>query len=301
MRKSVNFLRGSLSKAVTDRPPPISRILPDDWKTALNNLGRGGAGKVAVIGGTDAGKSTFVTLLMQRWLVGGFSAQILDVDPGQKMIGPPACITLARQHAGESEMKLAGLSFVGSTSCHDAQKILRGTLQLVEQLKGKNIVINMSGYISGGGVELTLASLSIVRPDVLVAIGAGCDEIIRNCGVFCILLQRPQAATRKTEGFRRAVRNLALRDYFREAFEQNIETKWQIDDYLRPYGELDRNMLCALEGVSGRDMALGIALNCSGYSLKIIAPPIPSRVVNVRLGEVWLRWTNAGWDLQPRG
>lgn len=65
--------------------------LPPDWATAIRKVLKT-ATRTLVLGPADSGKSTLCRLLMEQARGAGRSAAILDL--GQKLIGPPACVTL---------------------------------------------------------------------------------------------------------------------------------------------------------------------------------------------------------------
>src|SRR4051812_8774351 len=89
-------------------PPEPGRIdVSEDWAAALRRIRDGKFRRVLVLGATDSGKSSFCRALLRQ---AGQDGAVLDADPAQKLVGPPACVTLGRG-AGPS---LAALSFVGT-------------------------------------------------------------------------------------------------------------------------------------------------------------------------------------------
>ena len=60
----------------------------------------GGIHRVLVLGAPDAGKSTFRGMLLAHAAGQSRRAALLDADPGQKHVGPPACVTLGRMGEG---------------------------------------------------------------------------------------------------------------------------------------------------------------------------------------------------------
>jgi polynucleotide 5'-hydroxyl-kinase GRC3/NOL9 len=67
--------------------------LPHAWATAIRTVLRT-ASRTLVLGPVDSGKSTLCRLLLEQARGAGRSVAILDLDLGQKLIGPPACVTL---------------------------------------------------------------------------------------------------------------------------------------------------------------------------------------------------------------
>src|SRR5690606_28159278 len=89
--------------------------LPPDWAELIDTLAAAPWKRVVVIGGTDVGKSSCSRLLCQHLAREGQKVALLDTDLGQKMIGPPACVTLARCTA-DGELHLERMRFVGEAS-----------------------------------------------------------------------------------------------------------------------------------------------------------------------------------------
>jgi polynucleotide 5'-kinase involved in rRNA processing len=107
--------------------------VPQAWADAVSRIGAASWRRLAVLGERDQGKSTFCRVLLERLELfpvlmnreklrpifagalphrqtgptlagsalaqGGAGAWLLDADVGQKMIGPPACVTLAEAQA----------------------------------------------------------------------------------------------------------------------------------------------------------------------------------------------------------
>ncbi len=89
--------------------------VPADWAETARRLASGPAGRVFLLGAPDAGKSTLARFLCGEAGAAGRDVALLDADPAQKLVGPPACVTLGR--AGESgDLALAALGFVAAVS-----------------------------------------------------------------------------------------------------------------------------------------------------------------------------------------
>jgi polynucleotide 5'-hydroxyl-kinase GRC3/NOL9 len=92
------------------RGDAVAPDVPADWAAAVRRILDGDIRRVLVLGAKDAGKSSFCRVLLRQAARAGRPAELLDADPGQKLVGPPACVTLAR---GPSPMP-AALAFVGT-------------------------------------------------------------------------------------------------------------------------------------------------------------------------------------------
>ena len=254
-------------------------------------IARGAAERIIAIGPTDVGKSSFIRALAARR-----DFALLDLDPGQKMVGPPGTVS-----RGRIEPDTGGVCdrfvFVGSTSGLVISRIARAA----ERLAGTGpIVVNTSGFVSGPGARLQTASIAAVNPDLVVAIGIDAVPMPKACSTDLILLPRSPLARRKSPAVRRRIRQEALDrhlgservDLAREGlrFDPAPPLPFTIED--RP--------LCALADTDGEDMAIGV-LHAAGPERIIVqcaAPPRP--IVTVRLGSIWLSPSGGAWRLRDR-
>lgn len=85
--------------------------VPHDWNALAEALRGAAAHRLIVLGGADMGKSTFCRFLLSRIP----EAQLIDTDLGQKIVGPPACVTLG-QTATDGTLRLIRQYFVGDVS-----------------------------------------------------------------------------------------------------------------------------------------------------------------------------------------
>jgi polynucleotide 5'-hydroxyl-kinase GRC3/NOL9 len=90
--------------------------MPSAWLDAARQIIREGVRHVLVLGAVDVGKSTFCRELLRAANGAGKAARLIDSDVGQKMVGPPACVTLG-QTTSDAELSLLELVFVGTTRC----------------------------------------------------------------------------------------------------------------------------------------------------------------------------------------
>jgi polynucleotide 5'-hydroxyl-kinase GRC3/NOL9 len=95
-----------------DSAQPSLIDVPPDWREALA-AGLDGSKRILLLGPRDAGKSTFARALLAAAAARLMHAALLDLDVGQKLVGPPACVTLGR--SGPNGLDLLGLAFVGTT------------------------------------------------------------------------------------------------------------------------------------------------------------------------------------------
>ncbi len=282
------------------RPDPEA---PPDWAAAVDRIVAGRARRVLLLGPGDAGKSTLCRVLLRRAARSGRGVAVLDADPGQKLVGPPACATLGR---GEAPA-LSALAFVGALDpLRGWRPLVAGTGRLAAEAEADLLVVNTSGLLAGAGRRLKAAKIAAARPDLLVALGKGADleaVLADHEAIPALRLARSPLARRKGEGERRALRREAFRGYFAAA------PVWTLD--LRglrlegePGGEPSPGprRLVALADGTGRDLALGIALGGvegpPGGGVSLRAPRPESPVAVLRWGA--LRLDEDGAERRPR-
>ncbi len=156
--------------------------------------------------------------MLRRMALEGRNAALLDADPVQKLIGPPACVTLG-QGAGQ---RAAALAFIGTVNpLQGWRRLITGTGCLAAEVGDRTpLLVNTSGLLAGAGRRLKAAKIAAVRPDLLVAVGEGMelDAVLADHRTIpTTRLPRSPHARRKGEGERRALRRSAFRDYFATA------------------------------------------------------------------------------------
>jgi polynucleotide 5'-hydroxyl-kinase GRC3/NOL9 len=184
-----------------------------------------------VIGESDTGKTTLVTVLANALVARGFRVAVLDADLGQSEIGPPTTIGLGRWTtpcARPSDAQVVGLHFVGTTSpAGNLLGALVGVRRLLDRARAgghDRVVIDTSGLVAGGlGRALKQAKIDLTDPDLVL-----CLERADECGGIVdpyrgvrrpevIRLPASGLARQRTPEERRGHRQRRLEDYFRTA------------------------------------------------------------------------------------
>ena len=120
-----------------------------------------------MVGEKDTGKSTFCRFLAQAATRSSRSTALLDTDVGQKLVGPPACVTMEDPHG-------LSLAFVGTTNpVLGWSRLIEGTRRLAQQTSADCLIVNTSGLLAGPGRRLKAAKIDALRPDLLIAVGTG--------------------------------------------------------------------------------------------------------------------------------
>lgn len=257
-------------------------------------------GLLMVLGEMDSGKSTFARYLYQRLSADGLTA-FLDSDPGQSSLGPPTTQTLSLGRPGETDFPPRGpcwRRFVGSTSpARHLLPMLVGAARLVQQARkagAGRVVMDTSGMVhaEGGGRELKLAKVELLRPAVVFAIQredeleALLTPLQRSRRVRVVRLQPSPAVQRRSREQRRAHRRRRYMEHFAGARE--IELDWtRLAVFPGPRFSLHR--LAACEDRQGFTQALAIVTGFDRLQGRVrLLTPLQSleAITALRLGDV---------------
>ncbi|PVE25003.1 hypothetical protein DC522_07220 [Microvirga sp. KLBC 81] len=248
---------------------PLSDLhVPREWHEAAQRLESDDVRTVGVIGPTDSGKSTLARFLFESALQAGKTTALIDTDLGQKMIGPPACVTLSDAHG-------VALAFVGSTDPVLGWKLLlEGTHRLAARTDATIKVVNTSGLLSGPGRRLKAAKLQVIRPDLLIVLGDApeLEPIIGEHPDIPVLhLPSSPHARRKTDGERRAGRRQAFHRYFEDAAALSLDPALLLET--PPAPPPDRRLLVGLRDELGNDLGLGLMSGArDNEAIEILTP-----------------------------
>ena len=256
--------------------------LPPDWEEALARAAA--AERVAVVGPTDVGKSTFLHALAARRA----GLRLLDLDPGQKMLGAAGTASLGRI---EPELRLEHFVWLGSTAVGSFRALAEAAVVLAERAQGP-LAVNTSGYVAGPGARLQAMTLSAVQPDLVVAIAA--EHLVGNLS-SAIRLERSAHARRKSPARRAAIRQAAFAAALEGAFAWPLPEEVLFEPGPPLPFEGPERPVCALADAAGEDMEVGVLF---GSAVLVRRPPRP--VARVRLGKMWAAPADGGWKLLER-
>lgn len=140
-------------------------------------------GVVFLLGGIDAGKTTFGLELARRALAAGLSTALVDADIVQSTVGPPTTVGYKLLAPGEpftpdSLLEADGLAFVGSlVPKGHLLPLVTGTAKLVARARAAGaelIVVDTTSLVSGiYGQTLKYFKMDLVAPDFVVAFERG--------------------------------------------------------------------------------------------------------------------------------
>jgi polynucleotide 5'-kinase involved in rRNA processing len=266
--------------------------LPLSWLAAIAQIEQGLARRVVVIGSTDVGKSSFIRAGIDAVTAVGLPLPLIDLDPGQKMVGPPGTAAL---RAGRVER----LVFIGSTSASEVAMIVSAASSLAASAKD-GFIVNTAGFVRGLGARLQSMTIAALQPDLIVALGG--EEPLKpildaHSDVAIVRIERAPFARRKSPSERARIRQAA----FSAAMEVSEEVVLLSDALSftpgRPAAFLDvARPVCALATTDGTVASVGI-LQEVGENTVVWAKPPLSAVTVVQLGKMSAEPTPAGWKL----
>jgi polynucleotide 5'-hydroxyl-kinase GRC3/NOL9 len=178
---------------------------------------------ILVIGGGDAGKTSYCRFLAGELLATGQRVAIVDADVGQKDVGPPATVTLG--YATGTDERWAGAPeafyFVGSTSPVGRMlPLVVGTARLVGAADAPFVIVDTTGYVEAAGRVLKGYKIEAVRPDLIVAIERrdNLEPILRAHRTYHTIRIRPSRKARPRDRWERdRARESAFAAYFASA------------------------------------------------------------------------------------
>jgi polynucleotide 5'-kinase involved in rRNA processing len=275
--------------------------LPPDWRAALDAAAA--ARRVLVIGAADMGKSHFVRLALAA---GGGAAALVDLDPGQKMVGAPGTLGIAGVRGGERGEGRAVLErfvFTGSTSPVYLRDFLPAARRLVRGRR-RRVIVNTPGLVAGLGVRLQRMTIAAVRPDLIVAI-AEQDELapilVGLGGIALAPVRRSAAARRKSPAERRRARQEAFGAALAGPERRTLPAGAAFSPAPpAPFTGAARPV-CALAGADGRHRCIGVVEAVGPEGVTVLAPPHgAAAAAGIVLGRMWAEPAEEGWHLLER-
>ncbi len=279
-------------------------------------------GIVMMLGAVDVGKTTTATRLTGAALGAGVPTAVVDADPGQSDLGPPATVgwgpvrTPVRFMA---EIPLAVLWFVGDTSPrHVHRYLVEGTLEAAARASEQGaqiVIVDTTGWVEGAGaVAAKLRKIRRLAPRHIVAIQRDreVEPILAHAPSTTVvhrLRPAPEVRARSAQE-RREVRERKFAGYFASAATVSLDMRRIVarrptvyagrsipPDRVLPAVPPDalRHLLVGLADRRGTIMAMGTVAEVDPVlrRLSVVAPRVPPDAVwSVQWGV--LRVTPAG-------
>ncbi len=196
-----------------------------EWLDLLKRLPA--AGRIIVIGPSDAGKTTLC-----RWLLSKLPAEsrpaLVDCDPGQSRVGPPGCVAWRFAGTNDHEFFFVGDTTPATTPATALAQSVR-CAWAAEAADARLVLVDTSGYISGrGGLELKCGKLELLstarhQPQVIM-IGDSPE------------IRRLLAAWRNDD--RLVIHRLPHSDHLRQKTREQ-RTAWRVERWTEQFAGLD--------------------------------------------------------------
>nr|WP_245249403.1 polynucleotide 5'-hydroxyl-kinase [Methanolinea mesophila] len=280
--------------------------IPPGWTPLLEELGKDPRGTVYILGGTDRGKTTLCTVL-QELSPGTGSVAVLDCDPGQSTVGPPATVGLRLVNLHRPLLK-----FVGSTSpSGHFLPLMTGAARLHDialQKRAGLILVDSPGYVQDEAAqEFHIRMIDLLAPQYLVGIEQERElepilaPFARSGAVVHRIRPSPSVIPRNT-AWRKRYREERFAEYFRGAtlhrlplaglaIHGNIPRSFRQQDWIFRVVALCDPALMVIR------LAIVVSLDLRGDTLELFAPPFaPEEVSSVQVGT--LRLTFSGGELK---
>lgn len=237
-------------------------------------------GRVLVLGRPDTGKTSFVQLLAAQALKQGYKVGVVDLDPGQSWIGPPATIGFwIPTHPGfdPSSPSPKSLWFIGAASpAHRSSQILTGIGKFLRSAGPLDLVLfDSSGYLGPlDARRLIVQVIGSVRPRHLVKLGK--VEAL-DLGAELHSLEPLPGVQRRSTAQRRRLRNASWQSYFKGAIRRSLPDKL-IAETIYP------SQLLGLSNPEGELSGLGICTK-PAPGLEVLTP-VRGRITGLKPGSM---------------
>ncbi|NLF87578.1 hypothetical protein GX563_02005 [Candidatus Bathyarchaeota archaeon] len=260
---------------------------------------------IMVLGASDAGKSSFLTYLLNRLLLGknACSVAVLDGDLGQSDIGPSATIgySITSKPVTElSNLKLENGYFVGVTSPVNAgAKAVEGLTAMLTEINLRQpdyILINTDGFVIGeAALRYKLTLIKELKPNMVIGIeGKGeVAEIMSYLGGAGVMtVESAGTASERSPEKRKALREQTYTRYLRHSklhcipvSQLVVEPRNGVPKTQSP----DRGILVGLYHYGTKFLGVGVLreINIERYTLKI-ETAVSKKPVRLVFGKVLL-------------
>ena len=259
-------------------------------------------GVVFLLGGIDAGKTTFGLELVRRALEQGITSAIVDADIVQSTVGPPTTVGYKLLAPGQelsrgSLLQADGLAFVGSlVPKGHLLPLVTGTAKLVQRARGAGaalIVVDTTSLVSGiYGQTLNYFKMDLIAPDHVVAFerGGELEPVVgiarRFTAAEVIEVDVSEAAVPRSVEDRVAFREQQFAAYFAQG-----SSRWRVRPTVfmpTPPPEFDLALLDGLvvgmEDGRGACVGIGVLEHDTSEEILRMVSPVSEGVRGLRLG-----------------
>jgi len=199
--------------------------IPGSWIECAEKTAGDDARLVAIVGGTDSGKTSLATFLVNYYLNFQGEVGVVDGDPGQNDLGVPGTVSAGVASKGLSDLcqvRPEVIEFIGLTTPETSAEELNDSItRVVRRLSEKGvrkIVLNTDGWISQTGLKRKAELMNIVKPCFIISLLRDEDYMFFekevNRGFEIIRVEAPSYVKRRSRVQRRLLRILNYRRHF---------------------------------------------------------------------------------------
>lgn len=264
----------------------------------------GDPGVVFLLGGIDAGKTSFGHELARRSAEAGIATAIVDGDSVQSSIGPPTTVGLkhisgAKDLEAEALFSADALGFVGSIIPKGhLLPLVTNTCKLVNRARNAGaemIVVDTTSLVSGiYGQSLKFFKMDLIQPKHVVAFerGGELEPVVgiaqRFTSASVIQCEVPEEAAFRSADDRVTFREQQFARYFGEG-----TSRWRVKPTvfmptLPPEFDLALldDLVVGMEDGSGTCVGIGVLEYDAGEDILRMISPVTEGVKGLRLGSV---------------
>ncbi|MEM4481668.1 MAG: Clp1/GlmU family protein [Desulfurococcaceae archaeon] len=180
-----------------------------------------GLRRVAVLGCTDCGKTSLITLMLNTMLSSGIKAAVIDSDIGQADIGPPGFVSLGYAYSPVywvSEVKPNKMVFIGDVKPQaHTWAIISGVRRLVEVANKDGfhyILLDTDGWVKDErAIDYKNSLIEMFRPDAIIVVGEELKGLFARYSEFNISVYEVRAPVHRKVRSREERRNLRSSKY----------------------------------------------------------------------------------------
>lgn len=184
--------------------------------------------RIMVVGCTDCGKTSFITLALNTLLARGIKPAVIDSDVGQADIGPPGFISLGYGVTPVywiNEIEPHRMIFIGDIKPQEhTWAIINGVTRLAEVAKSdgfQHILLDTDGWVRDrGAIEYKSNLVEAFKPDAIVVMGEDLKGLFARFSDFNMSVYEVNAPVHRrvrSREERRSLRSSRYREFLEGA------------------------------------------------------------------------------------
>ncbi|MEM1557601.1 MAG: Clp1/GlmU family protein [Thermoproteota archaeon] len=151
--------------------------IPSSWIECAEKTAGDDAKLIAIVGGTDSGKTSLATFLINYYLNFRGEIGVVDGDPGQNDLGVPGTVSAGVANKGLSDLwqvRPEVIEFIGLTAPEaGAGELNESIAKIIKRLLQKGvgkIVLNTDGWISPKGLKYKAELMNMIKPCFIISL-----------------------------------------------------------------------------------------------------------------------------------